>query len=129
VIVEAENRGQPEKPPQPTGSRKAEGPDTKTCTRLVQHLLDSGEVQLTRLQYNQELVTNTREVRVFGGGGMGALGDGGDFGGGGAVTIGLCGAAPAGQWGGAADTPAVQPGAGDQHKRGAWGRARPGGGG
>jgi hypothetical protein len=30
VIVEAENRGQPEKPPQPTGSRKAEGPDTKT---------------------------------------------------------------------------------------------------
>jgi hypothetical protein len=63
VIVEAENRGQPDKPPQhPPGSRKGEGPDTKTCARLVQHLLDAGEVQLTRLQYNQELVTTTREV-------------------------------------------------------------------
>jgi hypothetical protein len=29
---------------------------------VVQHLLDSGEEQLTRLQYNQEMVTNTREV-------------------------------------------------------------------
>jgi len=39
-----------------------DGPDTRTCARLVQHLLDSGEVQLARLQYNQELVATTREV-------------------------------------------------------------------
>lgn len=61
VIAVAEAK-QTDKPP-PPGGRGPEGPDTRTCNRLVQHLLDAGEVTLARLQYNQELVATTREVR------------------------------------------------------------------
>lgn len=59
MLVHAGDKAQPDKSQLPKGP---DGPDTKTCSRLVQHLLDEGEVELTRLQYNQELVATTREV-------------------------------------------------------------------
>lgn len=72
-MINAEDRAQPDKPQLPTVGKGPDGPDTRTCSRLVQHLLDEGEVELTRLQYNQELVATTREVRMCsrGGGGDG----------------------------------------------------------
>lgn len=62
MIINAESKAQSDKPPLPTGGKGPEGPDTRTCARLVAHLMEAGEVELTRLQYNQELVATTREV-------------------------------------------------------------------
>lgn len=62
MLIAAEDQGQGERPPLPPLGKGPDGPDTRTCARLVSFLVESGEVTLSKLQYNQELVATTREV-------------------------------------------------------------------